>query len=372
MARIVQLDILVGSMKRMSAFAVGMAMVLLVYSHSLAERPESDPLVLGVQHCVDCHELPAEAWRRSSHSQRSLAMLSDNLRAQRYARRLGISQSEIASDARCTSCHGTRQKQQNGIVQVNHGVSCESCHGPAGESLASEGWYGLHSNKEELSATDEIEHANALRDAGMAGVGNLYSLAVRCYECHSVSDEKVVAAGHVAGTSGFELTTWFSGEVRHNFAPHTIDVEDEEINRLASNIWLAAAEERKPAARKRLMYVVGQLADLEVNLRNRAKATVEGTFATSAASRSIAAHARLKQVASQVESTELIELLAAVDLVTPLLFLPPAKKHRAKFTKAADCVAKAARQFTAKHDGSELAAIESLLPQETIGQVFQP
>jgi len=361
-----------GAFVRMSVPVVGMAIGLMGQWSAQAERPEGEFRVLGFQRCVDCHELPAEAWQRSSHSRRSLAMLSTNLRAQRYAHRLGISPSEITRDSRCTNCHGTRQQTHDGTVRVDHGVSCESCHGPAGASLVSDGWLELHSEGEERSGPTGVEHAAALQEAGMAGVGDLYSLAVRCYECHCVSDEKVVAVGHVAGSSDFELTIWFSGEVRHNFAPYTVDVEDDEANMLASNVWLAIDGGRKPSGRKRLMYVVGQLADLEVNLRNRAKATMKGTFATSAASRSLAAHARLKQVATHVEISELREAVAAVDLVRPLLFLPPEENHQVALTKAADCVADAAQQFTAKHDGTQLAAIDSLLPREAKGRVFQP
>ncbi len=362
----------IGSFVRMSVPTVGMAIGLMVQWSAQAERPKGEFRVLGFQRCVDCHELPAEAWRRSSHSHRSLAMLSTNLRAQRYARRLGISPSEITRDSRCTNCHGTRQQTPNGTVRVVYGVSCESCHGPAGASLASDGWYELHSQEKRSGPAAKVEHATALREAGMAGVGDLYSLAIRCYECHSVSDEKVVKVGHVAGTPDFELTIWFSGEVRHNFAPHTIEVEDDEANMLASNVWLAVDRGRKPAARKRLMYVVGQLADLEVSLRNRAKATAEGNFATSAASRSVAAHARLKQIATHVEIAELSEAVAAIDLVRSLLFLPPEGNHQVALTKAANRVANAAQQFTAKHDGTQLAAIDPLLPREAKGLAFQP
>ncbi len=206
----------------------------------------------------------------------------------------------------------------------------------------------------------------------MAGVDDLYLLAVRCYECHSVSNEEVVAAGHVAGTSDFELTTWFSGEVRHNFAPYTMDVEDDEINMLASNVWLAKQEGRDPAARKRLMYVVGQLADLVVNLRNRGAATGEGTFATSAASRSVAAHVRLKQIAEHSKIAELLEATAAVESVRNLLFLPPQESQEPLFVEAAEGIAQAARDFMAKYDGAPLKVIEPLLPRERKGQPFQP
>ena len=328
--------------------------------------------VLGYQECIDCHELPAEAWMRSGHAQRSLAMLTSNLRASRYARRLNIAPSELANNSVCTDCHGTRQRNAEGILQVAHGVSCESCHGPAGSSSTSIGWYELHSGEVTHPKNSSADLAAALRDAGLAGTDDLYSIAVRCYSCHSVSNEAVVRAGHVAGTADFELTTWFSGEVRHNFAPHTVDVEDDERNTVASNLWLAKHKGTNPNARRKLMYVAGQLADLEVNLRNRADATEAGSFATSAASRSAAALARLQQIAARLEAEELLSAVAAAESVGPLLFLTPEESQRRLISIAADGVARAARKFVANHDGLPLDAIDAILPSETKGEAYQP
>ena len=347
------------------------AIALLLQNSVNAESSNGDSRMVGYQQCMDCHELPAEAWLRSAHASRSLSMLNTNSRALRYANRLNIDPQDIASDSVCIDCHGTRIQSEEGAIHVMHGVSCESCHGPAGTMLGSGGWFELHSGEE------EPDHANgdiaaALREAGMAGVDDLYSLAVRCYECHSVSNEEVVAAGHLAGTSDFELTTWFSGEVRHNFAPYTLDVEDDQVNRLVSNVWLAKQEGRNPVARKRLMYVLGQFADLEVNLRNRGRANNEGAYATAAAGRTLAAGARLKLMAQNVEIEELQTATAAAERVRNLMFLPPQPSQEPQFDAAANEVSRAARKFMAKYDGAPLESIEPFLPQETKGQPFQP
>ena len=331
-----------------------------------------EPSVLGYQKCIDCHELPAQAWMQSGHAQRSLEMLSTNLRALRYTQRLGIDPSELVQGSVCVDCHGTRQHTTHGPGHAVDGVSCESCHGPAGASANSVGWYELHSGEESLPDGNKSDLDKVLKEAGMAGSGNLYRMAVRCYGCHSVSNEAVVQAGHVTGTHEFEFTSWFSGEVRHNFAPYTVEVEDEELNSTASHVWLARHQGTKPTAHKHFMYVIGQLADLEVNLRNRAKATREGTFATSAASRSTAALVRLRHVAEHLNDNEFVTAIDDIETVRPLLFLPPKQKHESHLIHAAEQVACAAQKFIAKHDGSELSAIESLMPRETKGQAFQP
>jgi hypothetical protein len=358
---------------RITAFVITVATALNINLLSTqATEIGNKPHVLGYQKCMDCHELPAEAWMRSSHALRSLEMLDSNQRASRYAQRLGIDPTALMQNSVCIDCHGTRQHTVDGPPVVSNGVSCESCHGAAGESSTFNGWYELHSGEVSLPEGAVTDLKTVLRGAGMAGTDNLYKLAVRCHSCHTVSNEAVVQAGHVAGTHEFEFATWFSGEVRHNFAPYTVDIDDEERNASASNLWLTRHPGTRSEARQRLMYVVGQLADLEVSLRNRAKATQAGTFATSAASRSTAALMRLQQVANPLQDKELSVAIADLRSIRTLLFLPPRQNHTPLLTQAADRVAQTARQFLDRYDGAELIAIQALLANESKGQAFQP
>lgn len=327
--------------------------------------------VVGYERCADCHDLQAEAWEQSGHALRSLATLSTNPLAERYASRLGISPAELVRDSVCIDCHGTRQRTDAGAEQVAHGVACESCHGAAGPGGGSDGWIDLHCGEDDLKLTNR-QRADACRAAGMAGVEDLYELALRCYGCHTVSQEKVVRVGHPVGNFDFELTAWFLGEVRHNFAPYTLDDVNGQHNNEVSNVWLAKNPRRNALARRRLMYVVGQLADLEVSLRNRGRATRSGSFATAAAGRVSAAQARLHTIAQSVDCPELFDALAALRAVQPLLFLPPERQHRPRFKQAADEVARAAREFVAAHDGTRLEALDPLLPREAKGQAFHP
>jgi hypothetical protein len=80
----------------------------------------------------------------------------------------------------------------------------------------------------------------------------------------------------------------------------------------------------------------------------------------------------LQQIANHLKADELFEAVAALESVRPLLFLPPEESQEPVISKAADGVAHAARKFVAKHDGSELTAIEPLMPSETKGEAFQP
>ena len=343
-----------------------------LYRRAVAAEADRQPRVMGYQQCVDCHELSVEAWKRSAHSQRSLEIMTSNLRASRYAQRLGIDAESLLTDSSCIECHGAQKQAEHGLSRNTVSVSCESCHGPAGSSDQTMGWYGLHCGAEDLPEDMGTDLDTYLKNCGMARTDDLYLLAVRCFECHSVSNEEVVRAGHVAGTHEFELVSWFAGEVRHNFAPYSIECEDEEKNAATSNLWLDRHQGLKPTSRQRLMFVMGVMADLDVNLRNRALASEEGTFATAAAGRSAAALLRLRQIADKLNDEEFLATVDDLETVRPLLFLPPQPNHRPELLAAAERVAQAAEGFLEKYTGCDLEAVEPLIASERKGEAFQP
>lgn len=361
---------------RKATLLLGMALAMLVcfavvVPVAQAEIALEKPRVVGHQKCVDCHELPVEAWKNSQHSQKTLEMLGSNLRASRYANRLGLNADSLEQEATCLECHATHEKTDEGTLRVLGGVSCESCHGAAGPSSLHKGWLDYHCGEESLPEGVDADLDTYLKNTGMARTEDIYQLALRCYTCHSVSNEKVVQAGHVAGTHEFEIVSWFAGEVRHNFAPYTCDVEDCEDNACASNMWLAK-HEAKPRARQRLMYVAGVLADLEVNLRNRAKASEAGTFATAAAGRSVAAFVQLQQISKKLDASELSMLIRDLEDIQDVLFLVPNAEDAVILTEAADRVGQQARKFIAKHQEDDLSALEPLMTNEIKGQIYQP
>src|SRR5690606_35633324 len=131
------------------------------------------------------------------------------------------------------------------------GVSCESCHGGARD------WIQLHADyggPNVTRDTESPEHREARRSAsvaaGMNTPSNLYLIARQCLSCHTVPNESLVNVGqHKAGSTEFELIAWSQGSVRHNFVT-------------------AGGHANIPSnpARRRVMYVVGLMADLEASL----------------------------------------------------------------------------------------------------------
>ena len=101
------------------------------------------------------------------------------------------------------------QENLSGTAQTTTAVTCESCHGGAVD------WIEEH-NQKSISRAQRVESSLAL---GMGHPESILSVSRSCFECHIVDDEQLVNhAGHPALTEGFELLSWYSGEVKHNFS----------------------------------------------------------------------------------------------------------------------------------------------------------
>ena len=214
---------------------------------------------------------------------------------------------------------------------------------------------------------------NALcRKSGMRRSStDVYELAKACYQCHVVSHEGLVSqGGHKTGRYDFEWVTWSQGEVRHNFHLNP------RHNAAAATLWTDSAwhkggNRRTAAARHRVMYVVGQLVDIEISLRNRARATTPA-FATSASGRVAAANAKLSQIVGIVQLPEMKEVLDRVKQATPELFLPVAPGQGARFERLADEVSTMAKKFAVIGDHESFAAMDAMVPQGAMGRVYRP
>jgi hypothetical protein len=117
------------------------------------------------------------------HSERPVATLA-TARAKQIADAAGIQ--NAAADERCTSCHAPLTSVPENLhgkeFKPSEGVSCESCHGPAGN------WIRSHTR---------TDYTRADRTAsGMRDLQNLYVRANTCVACHQNVDAAILAAGH--------------------------------------------------------------------------------------------------------------------------------------------------------------------------------
>lgn len=323
---------------------------LMLMGSASAQELRLDPAkVMGPTACGDCHESSLAAWRGTHHFStfKEMPRTED---ARSIADKLGIKR--IKAEGECVSCHFT-SKTDAGETDTIAGITCESCHG------AGKDWIEVHSDFGGKDATAETE-SEAHRTtrwaqseaAGMIRPGNLYALAENCYQCHTVPRENLVnAGGHTAG-SDFELVAWSQGEVRHN-------------------LWYndAASNEEASLNRRRVMFLVGQALDLEYALRGVAKATAKAEYAVAMAKRAKRSALRIKAISDAgVGIPEVAALLKIAGSAKVSL------NNEAALTAAAEQVAAQGKAIAMKYDGSELAAVDALLPKPDAykGMAYSP
>lgn len=138
--------------------------------------------------------------QRDFHSQRPVATLT-TARSRQIAAALGIT--AALEDARCTACHApltaVPADRRGPAFAVAEGVSCESCHGPAGN------WLLAHTRKD-WSTADRVF-------AGLRDLQNIYVRANTCVACHQTVSPALLQAGHPELL--FELDGQCAAEPRH-------------------------------------------------------------------------------------------------------------------------------------------------------------
>jgi len=295
---------------------------------------------LGPKKCIECHKAENKAWQ-STHHFTTFKKLHRRKEAKKIAKNLGIKRIKNESD--CMQCHYTVKANNKPIA----GISCESCHG------AGKKWMDVHNDfggKDVKKMDEKPAHAKMRiaksEKAGMIRPANLYRLAQNCYECHTVPHEKLVnKGGHKAG-SKFELVSWSQGEVRHNYG--------------------AGKENRKITQdRKRMMYIVGRMLDLEYGLRGVAEVTKKSKYAVSMAKRTARAINHLKKIQGAISNSAVADMIAIgskVDLKA---------NNKSKLIKAAKSISKLANNFADANDGTKFAAIDSLIKKKPKGMAME-
>jgi hypothetical protein len=323
---------------------------------------EANPArVMGDATCRACHKPIVTAWRHSRHASH-FEKLADNPKARKYAAALGMSEASITRDGLCVRCHGQRALAT--ATRTTTGVSCESCHGAAG---GEKGWLNLHGSygvngltrEEETPDHKKMRH-KLVKERGMLRPAQVYAMAKACLGCHTVPNEQLInVAGHKNGSANFELSSWVAGDVAHNL------FLDPTKNAQAPSLWMAETG-RTPTERKRMLYLLGQLADLEVSLRNLAVARKEGAFSQAMANRIKLAAGNLDDIKEIVP--ELVTLADAYKKIK--LKLKP--QHHEALLKVADKVAGVADTVETKHDGTKLKELDDVIPKAGNGVRYVP
>jgi hypothetical protein len=353
-----------------ASFTLG-ALWRLAAAEDVAPTKMDPTKVMGPKTCIECHKPEVLAWNESAHFKK-FEDLGKNPAAKKYAAALGITEGNITREGLCVDCHG--QRAHRPLVKEITAVSCESCHGPSGDENT--GWLNRHASygakgltrNQETAEHKQQRHAD-IDKVGMIRPARMYALAKNCLRCHAVPNEELVnTAKHHAGSADFELVSWVSGDVAHNLFrdPTKKQVDAPAVaNAEAPTLWMAETG-GTPEKRKRLLFVLGKLADLEVSLRNLAAAKAEGEYSQAMAGRARKAGGDLSDIMPIVP--ELEPAVTAFGKIR-LLKLKPGSKE---VLDVADTVAKTAQTVEEKHDGSKLRDLDAVLPKKGKNNRFEP
>ncbi|MEI6666675.1 MAG: cytochrome c family protein [Acidobacteriota bacterium] len=319
----------------LGASVVGLLLAAFALPAAAAEQNASK--LLGPDSCKDCHKQAFAVWDHTRHA------LSRDTLSRPEAQRIREAKSiKIASDEgeACATCHAT-PKQDGKKLKLVAGVSCESCHGAAAD------WIKVHSNfgAGKTAATETPEHRDerlgASMAAGLLRPVNIYRVVQNCFQCHTAPDEALVnGGGHSAG-SALEIVAWSQGAIRHNFTSAT-DGQNAEAS----------------IERRRQLYVVGQIAEMEFALRRLATSTTDGLFAKALVAKAKEAVAALTKIQGLVKVPEIATIVKAATAAK----LGPGPANATALVTAADAISTAGQDFVDQAYTKELAALDSLLP----------
>lgn len=302
---------------------------------------------VGPERCGECHKLEFRAWNESTHG----TLLSDSEsnevleKSEEISEALGID--DIETDASCVGCHFSSYIDDAQEEQLTS-VDCESCHG------AASGWVDLHGDygptgdrAEDEDPTHKTKRLADAKASGMLNPAEIVSVTSNCLGCHTGPGEQIVnVGGHTPG-SNFELVSWLSGEVRHNF------------HRTGQG-----ANAQITAERRRQLYVVGRALELEYALRGLASATKTGIYREAMVGRINDAKGHLEKVKAKQALTQIDAMLSALASVNL------AAGNEGAANAAADRVHRAAVEFAAAHDGAALGSIDPLIPKTEKGSAY--
>jgi Cytochrome c554 and c-prime len=140
---------------------------------------------------------------KDKHSRAYQALTGDV--GERMARILKLG-AKAEESPKCLVCHAlyTKPEQRGRQFEIEEGVSCENCHGPAS------GWLGPHT-------TTGWAHEKSVQ-LGMAETRNVIHRTEKCLECHlgtkdKFVDHEMIAAGHP--DLYFELDSFSAVMPRH-------------------------------------------------------------------------------------------------------------------------------------------------------------
>jgi hypothetical protein len=156
-------------------------------------RPAADHRTVGPGACSGCHTRQNEWWFRDAHYRSADPFFDGDVDNLRIATLYGLSPSQMTVGSNlCMDCHGTVISGKESR-EVLDGVSCESCHGAAGD------WLEPHKDETDKQLGRRRPGHLAALQRGKADLRDLSVRAAACVSCHYVTDPRLLSAGHPSG-----------------------------------------------------------------------------------------------------------------------------------------------------------------------------
>jgi len=305
--------------------------------------------MLGPSACESCHDDEYRTWEKTKHAKSEYFYERED--SQKMAQAMQLTDLDETRNV-CWSCHYT-VLTSDGETLPETGPACESCHAPASQWLAVHDCYGgdsaaacvqLNASDTDIKRTQETPAHKQWRytervKLGMLPANQIYNMATKCFQCHTISAERLVNVGQHSADKPFELVAWSQGELRHHFLrssnnpPRSIEYQ-------------------------RVQYVIGQMVDLEYSLRALAKATSVGAFSQAMQQRIQAAASKLKAIQQRHNEAIITQVIQAYTHAN----LAP-NQHTA-LLKVAEFISTQAQNFEREYagKGARLVKLTDLLP----------
>jgi hypothetical protein len=130
--------------------------------------------------CEQCHAEAEAEMTHDPHAQAAKPLTGESPKARQIAELYGIGAAAMARpDKICMSCHATIDERTTSAYSED-GVTCEGCHGAAEKYL-------------------KPHQKGGNPQPGMRALKQARDRAQACSDCHRVSDERLLAAGHPSG-----------------------------------------------------------------------------------------------------------------------------------------------------------------------------
>lgn len=299
--------------------------------------------------CRQCHVAEYEVWAKTGHA-KGFKTLHRRKSAEAIAEKMGFDL--IKRESLCLTCHYT-PIIKNDTLRAVSGVSCESCHGASADWLTVHNQYGGKGfTYENETPEHKANRIKTTREMGMRRPSDLYPVASRCFQCHTVPHEGLVnKGGHGTGSSDFELVEWSQGEIRHNFFESFL-TGDGTVN-----------AERSPE-RKRLMYVLGRALDVEYSLRGIAVAKEKKRYFKAMSRRLRSATSEVRAIHQRVNMEPLADILA---LIREARIVPD---NETELMEVSTKIGDATKRFLGQYDGSELTILDPLISGDEVAEEF--